>query len=295
MSGFSVIDAHVHTYPTAQIGLQATAGTALSGCAGTVEELLGLMAVGGIDKAVMLNMTPVTDMREAALARGEGPPEEVTRRMIERMKRRNAWTCQVARDHPSLVPFISLDPSMGADDAVAEVRRRVEEGARGIKLHPSAQRFSPTDPNLWPAYAEAEALGLPVVSHGGFFPLDPESSEHSRPRAFKRVLEAFPRLTLVLAHLGGGYREESLAMAAQHPNLLFDCAAAVNGTVQPPSLTDDEAVDLIRRLGVDRVLFGSDWPWFHPLRDRERIDALPMSDDEKRLVLGENARRVMRI
>jgi hypothetical protein len=253
------------------------------------------MAVGGIDKAVMLNMTPVADMREAALARGEGPPDEVARRMIERMKRRNAWTCQVAREHPSLVPFISLDPSMGPDDAVAEIRRRAQEGACGIKLHPSIQRFSPSDPNLWPAYAEAEALGLPVVSHGGIFPLDPESSEHSRPRAFTRVLEAFPRLTLVLAHLGEGYREESLAMAAKYPNLFFDCSAAVSGTIQPPSLSDDEAADVIRRLGVDRVLFGSDWPWFHPLRDRERIEALPLSDDEKRLILGENARRILHI
>ena len=295
MSGFSVIDAHVHTYPTSQIGLQATAGTAFSGCAGTVQELLGLMAVGGIDKAVMLNMTPVADMREAALARGEGPYEEVARQMIERMKRRNAWTCQVAREHPSLVPFISLDPSMGPDDAVAEIRRRAQEGACGIKLHPSSQRFSPTDRNLWPAYAEAEALGLPVVSHGGIFPLDTESSEHSRPRAFTRVLEAFPRLTLVLAHLGEGYLEESLAMAAKYPNLFFDCSAAVSGTVQPPSLSDDEAADVIRRLGVDRVLFGSDWPWFHPLRDRERIEALPFSDSEKGLILGENARRVMHI
>jgi hypothetical protein len=295
MSGFSVIDAHVHTYPTSQIGLQATAGTAFSGCAGTVQELLGLMAVGGIDKAVMLNMTPVADMREAALARGEGPYEEVARQMIERMKRRNAWTCQVAREHPSLVPFISLDPSMGPDDAVAEIRRRAQEGACGIKLHPSGQRFSPTDRNLWPAYAEAEALGLPVVSHGGIFPLDTESSEHSRPRAFTRVLEAFPRLTLVLAHLGEGYLEESLAMAAKYPNLFFDCSAAVSGTVQPPSLSDDEAADVIRRLGVDRVLFGSDWPWFHPLRDRERIEALPFSDSEKGLILGENARRVMHI
>ena len=295
MSGFSVIDAHVHTYPTSQIGLQATAGTAFSGCAGTVQELLGLMAVGGIDKAVMLNMTPVADMREAALARGEGPHEEVARRMIERMKRRNAWTCQVAREHPSLVPFISLDPSMGPDDAVAEIRQRAQEGARGIKLHPSGQRFSPTDRNLWPAYAEAEALGLPVVSHGGISLLDPESSEHSRPRAFTRVLAAFPRLTLILAHLGEGYLEESLAMAAKYPNLFFDCSAAVSGTVQPPSLSDDEAADVIRRLGVERVLFGSDWPWFHPLRDRERIEALPLSDSEKGLILGENARRVMDI
>jgi hypothetical protein len=65
--------------------------------------------------------------------------------------------------------------------------------------------------------------------------------------------------------------------------------------VQPPSLSDDEAADVIRRLGVDRVLFGSDWPWFHLLRDRERIEALPFSDSEKGLILGENARRILRV
>jgi predicted TIM-barrel fold metal-dependent hydrolase len=295
MAGLNIIDAHVHTYPSAQIGLQATGGMNFSGCTGTVQELLGLMAVGGIDKAVMVNMTPVADMREAALAAGQGPYEEVARQMVGRMKRRNAWTCQVGRDHPSLVPFISLDPSMGPDDAAAEVRARAAEGARGVKLHPSAQRFNPDDRNLWPAYEEAQSLGLPVISHGGLFLGDPEASDHSRPRAFSRVLTAFPRLTLIIAHLGQGYIDESLAMAEKHPNLFFDCSAAVNGTVEPPPMSDEEAVDVIRRIGVERVLFGSDWPWFHPIRDAERIESLPLSNSEKGLILGENARRLIGI
>lgn len=292
MSALTVIDAHVHTYPSPQIGLQATGGMNFSGCAGTVQELLALMAVGGIDKAVMVNMTPVADMREAALASGKGPYEEVARQMVDRMKRRNAWTCQVGREHPSLVPFISLDPSMGPDDAAAEVRTRADEGARGIKLHPSAQRFNPDDRNLWAAYEEAQSLGLPVISHGGLFLGDPETSDHSRPRAFERVLAAFPRLTLVVAHLGQGYIEESVAMAEKHSNLCFDCSAAVNGTVEG-GMSDEEAASVIKRIGVERVLFGSDWPWFHPLRDVERIESLPLSNAEKRLVLGENARRIL--
>jgi predicted TIM-barrel fold metal-dependent hydrolase len=295
MPALTIIDAHVHTYPSAQIGLQATGGMNFSGCTGTIQELLGLMAVGGIDKAVMVNMTPVADMREAALAAGQGPYEEVARQMIERMKRRNAWTCQVGRDHPSLVPFISLDPSMGPDDAAAEVGLRATEGARGVKLHPSSQRFNPDDRNLWPAYDEAQSLGLPVISHGGLFLGDPESSDHSRPRAFARVLAAFPRLTLIVAHLGQGYIDESLAMAEKHPNLFFDCSAVINGTIEPPSMSDEEAVDIIRRIGVERVLFGSDWPWFHPIRDAERVESLPLSSSEKSLILGENARRLIGI
>jgi predicted TIM-barrel fold metal-dependent hydrolase len=291
---YDIIDAHVHTYPTSAIGLQATGGMNMSGCAGTVQELLALMSVGGIDKAAMMNMTPVADMREAALAAGKGPFDEVARQMIERMKRRNDWTCQASREQPSLVAFIGLDPSMGPEDAVAEVHRCRELGARGIKLHPSSQRFNPDDPNLWLVYAEAESSEMPVLSHGGFFPADPESSDFSRPRAFARILQAFPRLRFVLAHMGNGYIDEAVEMVERFPNMYVDSSSVIQGTAHP-SLPGDECVALLRRFGAERVLFASDWPWFHPLRDLERIETLALSNEERRLILSENARRVMGI
>ncbi len=290
---YDVIDAHVHTYPTSAIGMQATGGMSMSGCTGTVQELLALMSVGGIDKAAMMNMTPVADMREAALAAGKGTPQEVAAQMIERMKRRNDWSCQTAREQPSLVAFIGLDPSMGPEDAVAEVHRCRKQGAVGIKLHPSSQRHNPDDRSLWPVYAEAEALEMPVLSHGGVFPVDPESSEFSRPRAFARVLESFPKLRFVLAHMGQGYVDEALAMIERFPNMHVDSSSVITGTVMTPDLSDDEALALVRRFGVERILFGSDWPWFHPLRDLERIETLALSEPERRLILGDNARRVM--
>ncbi len=292
---YDVIDAHVHTYPTSAIGLQATGGMNLSGCSGTVQELLALMSVGGIDKAAMMNMTPVADMREAALAAGKGPYEDVAREMIERMKRRNDWTCQTAREQPCLVPFISLDPSMGPEGAVAEVHRCREQGAVGIKLHPSSQRFNPDDPNLWPVFAEAESLEMPLLSHGGVFPADPESSDFSRPKAFARMLRAFPKLRFVLAHMGQGYIEESLAVAEEFPSIHFDSSSVITGTVWPPAISDEEIVVLVRRFGAERILFASDWPWFHPLRDLERIETLALSKEERQLILSENARRVMGI
>lgn len=294
MPDFPIIDAHVHTYPTPEIGLQAMQGRGQSGSSGTVEELLELMRTGGIERAVMVNMTPVADMRDAALARGQSE-EEAQTLVIERLKRRNTWTCRVARAHPELVAFISLDPSMGEEGAAAEVRRCAELGARGIKLHPASQRFYPTDPRLGGAYAEAQDRGLPVISHSGAAAEGAGESPYARPHQFAEVLEAFPNLTLVLAHLGLGCLEESQEMAGRYPNLFFDGSAALNGTVEPPPFPDDEAVALVRRLGVDRVLFASDWPWFHPQRDAERILRLSLSDGEKRAVLRENALRVLRL
>ena len=59
MSDYLVIDAHVHTYKTAEIGMQAMAGAGQAGCNGTPEELLAILHEAEISKAVQVNMTPV--------------------------------------------------------------------------------------------------------------------------------------------------------------------------------------------------------------------------------------------
>ena len=291
MSDYSVIDAHIHTYRMADMGWQAQQGTGRSGHAGTVEEYLDVLAAGGIEKAIMVNMTPVAEMRDALMSRGM-TEDKASAEAIERLRRRNAWTCAVARTHEQLVPYLSLDPSMGEDGALAELTVRVEEGARGIKLHPANQRYFPSDQRLWPVYEEAQRLGLPVISHSGLH-FDARLPAYASPTAFQEMLEAFPRLTVVLAHLGHGFLDDSFTMAARYPTLFFDCSYVVEGSADPPLISDQDAVAIFRRLGVDRVLFGSDWPWGHPLRDAQRVSRLPLSEDEKRLVLAGNARRVL--
>lgn len=62
----------------------------------------------------------------------------------------------------------------------------------------------------------------------------------------------------------------------------------------PWRLGDAEAVALVRRLGVARVCFGSDYPWFDPAADAARVGALPgLTDGERAAILGENARRLL--
>ena len=50
-----------------------------------------------------------------------------------------------------------------------------------------------------------------------------------------------------------------------------------------------------RRIGTDRVMFGSDYPWFDPVADAERIRRLPLTDTEKRAILHDNAVRTLRL
>jgi len=66
----------------------------------------------------------------------------------------------------TLIPFASVDPNDGAS-AVALLNDLVDAGARGLKLHPSVQRFLPNDPAHYPLYETAAARRLPIIVHTG--------------------------------------------------------------------------------------------------------------------------------
>ena len=301
MTDIPAIDAHVHTYATRDIGRQAMMGTGRTDYGGTPDELLEIMSSAGITHAVMVNMTPVADMRDAALERlptdlatADRAEAEATidRQLIGRLQRRNQWTCEVGRRHPQLIPFIGLDPCMSEAELLQEMEGRRAEGARGLKLHPAAQRFYPHDRRLWPVYERAQELGWPIIFHSGAFALGPGRSDHALLKHFPEVLSAFPRLTVVLGHMGFGDFEGCATIARDHPNAMFDCCYIINGTEPSPSLSDDEATAAIRSVGAERVMFGSDYPWFDPALDAARIRRLPLSDADKRAVLRDNAARL---
>jgi hypothetical protein len=295
------IDAHVHTYPSREIGRQAMQGTGRTDYGGAPEELLGIMARAGITHAVMVNMTPFADMMDAALTklptdatssqRAEAE-SQAQRAIIGRLQRRNAWTCEVGREHPALIPFIGLDPCMTEDELLGEIETRRAEGARGIKLHPAAQRFYPSDERLAPVYSRATQLGWPVIFHSGAFAIGPASTTQASLEHFPPLLKSFPDLTVVLGHMGFGEFDTCAEIAAEFPNAMFDCCFVVNGTEPSPSISDDEAAAGFRRVGIDRVMFGSDYPWLDPALDAARIERLPLEKQEKRAVLRDNAVRV---
>jgi predicted TIM-barrel fold metal-dependent hydrolase len=295
------IDAHVHTYPSGEIGRQAMMGTGRTDYGGTPEELLAIMGRAGITNAVMVNMTPFADMMDAALAKL--PPEttptqraeaeaNAQRTIIGRLQRRNAWTCEVGREHPQLIPFIGLDPCMTEDELLQEIETRRAAGARGIKLHPAAQPFYPNDERLAPVYARATELGWPVIFHSGAFALGPGSTNQASLENFPPLFRSFPTLTIVLGHMGFGEFDTCAEIAAEFPNAMFDCCFVVNGTEPSPAISDEDAVAGFRKVGIDRVMFGSDYPWLDPALDAARIERLSLSAAEKRAVLRDNASRV---
>lgn len=307
MNSVLVIDVHVHTYPTTTIGEQALQGAGRSGCSGTIPELLKVMAQGRISHAIQANMTPTYDMKQAALKKlsailspeeREAAEKKINQEIIGRMQRRNLWTCQVAKGNAGLVPLISVDLLQNPPEMVAEIERMVKEhGARGIKLHPVANRFYPQDRRLWPAYTQAEKMNIPILFHAGTADIAGyKEFDYSRPANFQEVAKEFPRLKIILAHLGKGFFPESLEVAKKFANIYMDTSAVITGLEgDKKNFSDQETVEFIRAIGVSRVLFGSDWPWFDPLPAIEKIRKLPFADQEKQMILRENAARVFGI
>ena len=106
----------------------------------------------------------------------------------------------------------------------------------------------------------------------------------------KNVLDAFPKLVCVCAHLGGWSEwEEASRLLAGYENAYVDTSSSLY------ALTPENARRIIRCYSRDRVLFGTDYPMWDPKSEMERFLSLDLSEEDKKLILSENAKKVFGI
>lgn len=308
MPGELIIDVHTHVYRTPEIGRQAMEHAAHSlQWAGVIDELRALMQELGIWRTVIATATPTQIMREKALAQlpatlsgseREKAESDIHTRMLQRLDHNNRWGCEVGRMHPEFLPFINLDPVLL--DAVTirqTIRQAVAHGARGILLLPALHGFYGNDRRAWPIYEMAQSFRLPILAQtGDAGPMPPTGRGHwGRPRYFGDVAVSFPKLTLILGHLGKGYESEIAMLTRRYANVYTETSMRLNGLGEPGQWTAAEAVTWFRLIGVDRILLGTKWPLFDPRRVIAAIRTLPLTPEERAKILGENARRVLQI
>jgi uncharacterized protein len=302
------VDVHMHLYPSAESGAWwkggyeiweygAKEGVAFSRASGTVGEALAAMEAAGFSHGIAVNLLSVDLFRQEAVAllpvdlQGEDLAAAVAgieATMAERFRAANRWLVDALAPLPQLTPYVGVDPSaLSPDENVEHLREMAARGARGVKLHPVAQRFEPGDPRMRPVYDACEQLGLVVLSHTG----SAKGSEpFAEPGAFAGVLEQHPRLTVVLAHLGGGSWRQTLDLAKAFPAVAFDLCEIIEWTGAPKAPTAEELARLIREIGPERVMFGTDFPWYDLDRTVELVMGLPLlSAAEKEQILGANA------
>lgn len=155
-------------------------------------------------------------------------------------------------------------------------------GLKGIKIHPDIQGF-PVDSAKVVDMCKLAANKLPVLVHAG----DPRY-ENSNPHQMLNFLKLLPDLKVIAAHFGGwDCWEEAAGLLAGMPNLYVDCSSSLYG------LSIEKARKLFHIYGTDRVLFGTDYPMWTPKDEMDRFHAVGLTFDEERLILYENAAKLL--
>jgi len=203
----------------------------------------------------------------------------------------NAYLAEVIGRSDGRLAWLATVPPHQGEPAATEAERCLGAGAVGLgELNADAQGFDLAAPDaLRPVVEVCVSASRPVMLHAS----EPVGHAYAgkgsaTPDRLLRFVEAFPELTVVAAHWGGGlpFYELMPEVAAAAARIVYDSAAS---TYLYRFQVFRAALDIV---GRERVMFASDYPVLRQDRFLRRVLDAGLQDEEMAPVLGGNARRV---
>ena len=265
--GIMIIDVHAHIYPD-KIAAKAVRSIGEfyqwpnMEMDGTVDGLLAASKEAGIDLSIV---------HSAAVSPA-------------RVKSVNDFIASTVEAHADrLLGFGSMHPDY--EDIGKELDRMMAMGLRGVKLHPDTQQFMMDSPASIKMLEAMEERRLPVLIHTG-----DTRYPFSNPERVARALDHVPNLVAICAHLGGwSMWSNGWKILAGREDVYVDCSSSLY------AITPEEAVKVIHRYGAKRVFFGTDHPMWNPVGEVKRFNALPLTEEERELILHKNIEQLLKI
>jgi predicted TIM-barrel fold metal-dependent hydrolase len=182
-----------------------------------------------------------------------------------------------------LVPFASVHPRNAGWRKL--LHGYAERGVRGVKVHPEMQRLFPDEPAAMELYEECGRLNLPVIFHGGRSGIEPAFMRpYALIRRYVAAITSFPQVRFVLGHAGARDVADAIPVAQQHANVWLEISG--QGVTQ--------LHELIRTLGYEKLLFGTDWPFYPLAATLAKVLIVTKDHDPARTaILYANAERVL--
>jgi predicted TIM-barrel fold metal-dependent hydrolase len=200
---------------------------------------------------------------------------------------RSSQLIEGCRHVPELIPFCSVHPK--DPEKVSRIRKYIQRGAKGLKLHPNLQRIRPDSRESFELYEEYAQYRLPLIMHSG---LTGRESYFRFARKLSRLefIEAipgnFPEMPIVLAHAGIAQYTRGIALAQQHKNVYLELSGQPAYHIRQALVT----------VGADRLLFGTDWPFWNQALALQAVQKATRHDQAAaQSILSENAQRLLRI
>ena len=216
------------------------------------------------------------------------------------------WLANEIKNEPSLVGFGSIN--FERNDLKDQVKHIKASGLLGIKIHPAYQEVKVDSPQLFEVYEQAEKEDLFLSFHTG---LHWHRIRDYQMLLFDEVAYNFPKLRFTMEHMGG-YSFFKEALLVMNNNSRDEIQHVFAGWTSIPmgedefgnlrrgvwSLTDDDLCDLIYQTGPKRSMFGLDFPYNGIEKTQKAIDRiknLPISEEAKKGILGENLKRELKL
>ncbi len=194
----------------------------------------------------------------------------------------NHFVYQTVQENPDYIGFGSIH--YACRDIKGELHQVKELGLHGIKLHAEFQNFNIDDEKMFPIYEECILLNLPILFH-----LGDKTSDRSSPERLSNMLERYPELVVIGAHMGGVFSWDKAMKYLIGKNLYLD-TSSVFGFLDPAIM-----VDMMRKHGMDKILFGTDFPLRLHQGQIDLVRSLPISDEEKEMIFHKNAEKLLGI
>ncbi|MFW9848877.1 MAG: amidohydrolase family protein [Candidatus Thorarchaeota archaeon] len=182
------------------------------------------------------------------------------------------WHVNEIAEEESLFTFVGIDPRRG-EEGILELERAVlEKGCIGWKMYPP-NGFYPDNEEFYPFYEKAVELGIPVLLHQGFTSRY-KHVKYARPVYVDKVAADFPKLKIILAHVGVPWVDETLMIAAKNPNVSVDVSGWQMFVTRTPNKFYQMILDARAfRIFPNRILWGSDFPLFeHMMKLADWVD-----------------------
>ena len=178
-----------------------------------------------------------------------------------------------------IIPFMRVNPHL-QDNALSSIEKGAKQGFRGIKFHPRNEAFPVNSEELvFPIAELAVKLGMPILIHTG----EPDTYGYAQPTLVGDLADSFPDLTLVVGHMGKRLYEDAICVARWFDNIILETSFRSHRDI----------ARAVKRVGADRVVYGSDTPFGIPEVEMLKVRVADISAEEKRMVLGDNMARIL--